>query len=145
MSSPNSTALSVASSASSVLSSAASVDLREGLLPHADYAIVSLTYALTSVALGHQIHFFHAVEIQESRQFLGEGVTSTVYRASITPELDTLKPQAVAVKQKRRKGSWFNHEISLEAWLRSCYQDVRIMSDHAFKSSKNVAQVLGFF
>ncbi|CEL02571.1 hypothetical protein ASPCAL03739 [Aspergillus calidoustus] len=145
MSSPGYVASSAASSAGSVLSSAASVDLREMLLSHANLGDLSLTYALTSIAIRNQIHYFHPVELQKGRRFLGEGTTCTVYQTSITPELDNIKPQAVAVKQKRRKGSWFDHEISLGAWLRSCYQDVRIMSDSALKSSKNVAQVLGFF
>ncbi|KAH8725728.1 hypothetical protein GQ44DRAFT_772034 [Phaeosphaeriaceae sp. PMI808] len=145
MSSPGYVASSAASLAGSVLSSAASVDPQEMLLSHANLADLSLTYALTSIAIRNQIHYFRPVEIQKGRRFLGEGMTCTVYQTSITPELDNIKPQAVAVKQKRRKGSWFDHEISLRAWLRSCYQDVRIMSDSALKSSKNVAQVLGFF
>ena len=38
------------------------------------------------------------------------------------------KAQVVAIKQKRRRGSWFDQDVSLESWLRVAYLDMRIMS-----------------
>ena len=107
--------------------------------------LVSLTYAFMSVALQNDVYFFPQSDIRDTRIFLGEGATSTVYKSSIEPSFGRVKAQVAAIKQKRRRGSWFDQDVSLKSWLGAAYLDLRIMSHSSLECSENVATISDIF
>jgi serine/threonine protein kinase len=114
-------------------------------LPYSPTEQLSFTYAFQSVTITNNLYLLTDTEIGDTRVYLGEGATSSVYKTSIAPFSRKIPPQMVAIKQKRRRGSWFDDDVSLESWLRSCYLDVRIMAHHGLQEAKNVAPAIGYF
>ncbi|KAG7286216.1 hypothetical protein NEMBOFW57_008522 [Staphylotrichum longicolle] len=102
----------------------------------------SLTYAFACAVLPHKVHRFSKSDFRDTRILVGEGATSTVYKVLIqTPG----REEAAAIKQKRLKGSWFDHDVSVESWLQTAYLDIRIMSHDSFRRTHNVVTALGYF
>lgn len=105
----------------------------------------SLTYAFATTVFQNDVYKFPGNDIRDSKIFIGEGATSTVFRSFVTPSFGRVQKQAAAIKQKRRRGSSFDLDVSLESWIQAAYLDIRIMSHRSFEKAQNVVQALGYF
>jgi serine/threonine protein kinase len=108
-------------------------------------AILSPTHAFMTVVFENDVHFFLDNDIHDTRIYLDDGATSTVYKARLERARSTGEPQVIAIKQKRRRGSWFDDEVSLESWIWTSYLDIRIMSHRGLRYARNVTTLLGYF
>lgn len=105
---------------------------------------VSLTYAFMASVFQNDVKYFSEAEIRDTRIYLGSGATSTVYKTSVTPTYGRVRAQTVAIKQKRRRGTWIDEDVSLQSWLRTCCTDLRIMCARGLENARNVVQLLGY-
>jgi hypothetical protein len=58
---------------------------------------ISLTYAFMSVVFQNDVCFFPSANIRDTRNFLGDGATSTVYKSAVEPSRGRVKAQVVAI------------------------------------------------
>lgn len=120
-----------------------------------DPSSISITYAITATLSQNDVLIFKRDDFYDSRILLGEGATSTVFQTIIDPRARSItSPQsrsyrdlrkAIAIKQKRRRGSHIDSATPISAWLRAFYSDLRVMSHESLADCDNVVTLLGVF
>jgi serine/threonine protein kinase len=78
----------------------------------------------------------------DTRVALGDGATSTVFKTRFEEKDWEYHEALVAVKQKKRQGSYMTQDFSLDNWLRCCLNDLRIGSHPKLGSHPNIMEVL---
>ena len=107
-----------------------------------EFSLPSPTLAIIATVCWNNLPTVDLKDSNHSRVALGDGATAMVFKTRIWKRGWQHSEGMVAVKQKRRQGSYASSERSLGDWLRSCLNDIRIGSHPKLSAHPNILEVL---